>query len=255
MRISNDRLAPRLSAAIPVIAMLVGLLSCDSPPSHLTIATSTPGGTYDIIGTELARILERLPEFESVVAVPTAGSFDNIGLLTSDSVDLALVTKSALFAARDSLQDVRLLADLYSDAVQLLVGRDSGVGRVRDLAGKRVYLGSNGSGLRGIVGEMLEVANIDSVAQVLMRDGTERDGFQVASRKLIAGDLDAAFFVGGTPVAAVDSAMATDRFELLDLTLDIEDLQSGIPSRSRSGAPRRSRWRKSIPRCRRRRRA
>ena len=230
MKISKYRLAPHLSASIVVIGALVVLLSCSPPPSHLTIATSTPGGTYDIIGTELARILGRLPEprFDSVVARSTAGSFENIRLLASDSVELALVANSALVAVKDSLQDIRVVAVLYSDEMQVIVSKASGVERLQDLEGKRVYLGKDESGNRTVALEMLGSVGIESTALERMRSDNENDSYQDASRKLIEGSLDAGFFLGGTPVAAVDNAMATGRFELLDLSSDMDALQSAI---------------------------
>ena len=110
--------------------------------------------------------------------------------------------------------------------MQVIVSKASGVERLQDLAGKRVYLGKNESGNRTIALEMLESVGIESTAPERMRSGTENDSYQDTSRKLIEGSLDAAFFLGGTPVAAVNSAMATGRFELLDLSFDMDALQS-----------------------------
>lgn len=232
MKISKYRLMPRLSAPITVSGALVVLLSCSQPPSHLTIATATPGGTYHAIGTDLARILDRVlrEQFDSVRAIPTSGSSDNIDRLATGEVKLALVTRSALLAAQDSiLEEIRLLADLYPDVVQVLIRRDSVVGSLQDLTDMRVYLGRNGSGPETIAREMLSAVGVSSMAQDAMRRGTENDTYDEASSKLVSDSLDAAFFLGGTPVEAVESAMATGRFKLLDLSSDMGALQDSIP--------------------------
>lgn len=185
----------------------------------LTIATATPGGTYAVIGSELARILERLPELSSrqITALETAGSAHNLQLLMSGEADLALVKRTTLLQAPfDQRERIRLLADLYEDVLQVVVRNDSDVRRLADLAGKRIYVGRERSGTEAVAVEVLNGAGVAVNEQ--MRAGTQEDSFGEASRKLRQGLLDAAVFVSGTPVEPVTDTMASGCCALLDLS-------------------------------------
>jgi TRAP transporter TAXI family solute receptor len=65
----------------------------------------------------------------------TQGSGENIRLLDSGRVDLAIIQADA-----EITQDVRAIATLFSDAYQLVVTIDSGIATVGDLAGHRVAI-------------------------------------------------------------------------------------------------------------------
>ena len=191
----------------------------------LTIATATPGGTYAVIGSELARILNELPELSSrqVTAIQTAGSAHNVQLLMSGDVDLAFVKRTTLLRASPGQREqIRLLADLYQDVVQVVVRKDSDVRRMQDLVGKRIYVGLDNSGTNVVATEVLSQLGVEVTER--MRAGTEGDGFGEVSRKLQQGVLDAAFFAAGRPVDAVKDAMASGCCALLDLASEMPQL-------------------------------
>jgi TRAP transporter TAXI family solute receptor len=71
----------------------------------------------------------------------TQGSGENIRLVDSGQVDLAIVQADA-----EITQDVRAIATLFSDAYQLVVTTDSGIASVADLAGRRVAIPPADSG-------------------------------------------------------------------------------------------------------------
>ena len=115
----------------------------------------------------------------------------------------------------EQAEQIRLIAELYEDVVQVVVRKDSGIRSLGDLRGKRVYVGKDGSGTQVMAREMLDTVGVE--VTVSMRNGTEQDGLSAASEKLVNGDLDAAIFMAGTPTAAVKQAMASGECELLDL--------------------------------------
>ena len=65
----------------------------------------------------------------------TQGSGENIRLVDSGQVDLAIIQADA-----EITQDVRAIATLFADAYQLVVTIDSGIATVGDLAGHRVAI-------------------------------------------------------------------------------------------------------------------
>ena len=132
----------------------------------------------------------------------------------SGEADLALVKRTTLLQATpDQREQIRLLADLYEDVLQVVVRNDSDVRGLEDLAGKRIYVGREGSRTEVVAVEVLNGAGVLVNAET--RAGTEGDSFGEASMKLQQGVLDAAVFASGTPVEPVTDAMASGCCALL----------------------------------------
>ena len=144
-----------------ISAVVVVTLTCDHPrePQNLVISTGTPGGTYIIIGERLARILETYPRkgIAKVQPRPSAGSIENIERLVSSKADLALVVGPVL-ASHPDRQKVRALLALYSDVWQVVVRRDASIRGLRDMNGKRIFIGADGSGTKWLATRMLRAA-------------------------------------------------------------------------------------------------
>ncbi|UCH61837.1 MAG: TAXI family TRAP transporter solute-binding subunit [Fidelibacterota bacterium] len=203
-------------------------------PWQVTIATGTPGGTYSTLGEEFARILEGLPEapIDTAKAIPTSASVKNIELLAKDSVDIGFVMKPAISNAMvDQLAKLSVLARIYMDVVQIVVRKDAGIYSLRDLNAKKVYVGKEGSGTKIVAEKILDSLRVSPSIKV--KEGSYRE----ASRMLVSEELDAAFFVAGTPTEAVKMALGSGRCDLLDLG-DIRDrIIESIPDLNTSDIP------------------
>lgn len=114
---------------------------------QIVIATGPQTGTYYALGEALKRVLENTGTFASVETRVTDGSDENIrpiGEADSD-VDLTFVQGNA-----PRQPSTRLVATLYNEVLHILINT-SGAGEIKtiyDLQGKRVALGSAGSGTR-----------------------------------------------------------------------------------------------------------
>ena len=75
--------------AVAVLAIML-FYSRTQYPQRITIATATEGGTYNLLGDELAGILRRLHDqrIEDANALPTSGSIKNIELLLNPNLVL-----------------------------------------------------------------------------------------------------------------------------------------------------------------------
>ena len=225
---TNVRFVWVFGVLIVASILYLNVLPPEPWPDRLTIGTATPGGTYSILGRSLARILGQLPDerFPLVTAIETAGSVENIQLLVSQEA-LGLAQKTTLLRmSADQRSQIRVLADLYQDVVQVLVRRDSNIRQLQDLVGRRVYVGREASGTRIIATEVL--AQVGIPVMEAMTVGTDEDGYRDASLKLQRGVIDAAFFASGTPTEAVGNAMAAGCCDLLDLAAEMSKL-SGVP--------------------------
>jgi len=214
--------------AVLIVGAVIGVAlslrlypSKPGPWKQVTIATATPGGTYYLLGDELAGILERLPgkPIECVVAEPSSGAVKNVELLMdpNSTANVAFVMKSALLQASrenpETRQELCILARLYRDVVQIVVRKDIGIANIKDLKNKRVFIGPERSGTRLITTQILKSIGF-SEGNYTPDDATK---FAQAADRLIVGELDAAFFMAGTPTQAVQRVLEDGKCKLLSL--------------------------------------
>jgi TRAP transporter TAXI family solute receptor len=195
----------------------------DCQTRFLSIGTGGTGGVYYPYGGALARLIsEELPCVQATAEV-TGASVDNLKLLQQGKVDLAFTLADTLaeaaagtgpFAATGAVGDARVVAVLYTNYTHVVVRRDSGIRRVADLRGKVVSVGSPGSdGRKDVTRHGLGV----SESAGAMKD-----------RK-----LDAFFWSGGLPTAAVEDLAATPGLAI-DL-LPQDDLLPALQAGARGG--------------------
>lgn len=103
--------------------------------TRLTIAAGPTSGESFELANAIARVVEESYPRIRVDVYETQGSSENIRLVDSGRVDLAAIQADA-----NITQDVRVIATLFSDAYQLVVTTESGIGSVVDLVGKRVAI-------------------------------------------------------------------------------------------------------------------
>ena len=190
------------------------------------IGTGSTSGTYFPIAGIIASAISSPPGSRScdqggscgvpgliAVAQSTNGSVDNVdaigrGLLESGFVqaDVAYWAYhgSGVFKDKGAIADLRAIANLYPESVHLVVRRDAGIASVRDLKGRRVSLDREGSGTK-VDAELILMAYGLSPKDI----EAHHVSVGVAIDMLRAGELDAFFFVAGSPAKAV-SALAAD---------------------------------------------
>lgn len=191
---------------------------------QVTIATGTRGGTYLSLGEQYARVLLTLDApIEKALPLETAGSVQNIGLLRDpEGADIAFMLSLVLRMAKEEdpkiTEEIKVLANLYKDLVQVIVRKDLEIDGLKDLQGRRVYLGAKGSGTR-IVAEMLLLAmGLDPGSVIAGSSSLDEVGFLEATEMLLAEQLDAAFVLAGMPNEAVRAALESGECTLLDLS-------------------------------------
>lgn len=113
-----------------------------------TIATASQSGNYHRFGT----FLKTYGNTVDVKLRTTAGSMENLSLLAKGDVDAAIVQSDA-FAVYQKMNKKRLppteQTPLYTEAVQMIANKKSGIHTVKDLLphGKHIlYIGPKGSG-------------------------------------------------------------------------------------------------------------
>ena len=121
----------------------------------VSLGTATPGGGFPVYGAAFSETINQTDPTLHVQPRNTKGSLENIPLIESGQVDLALVTGEPLYEARNGIgigsgkppANLRLLTAMYSSPGMFAVNGDSPVRRIADLLGKPVAFGAQGSGL------------------------------------------------------------------------------------------------------------
>ena len=219
----DPRLGRRALLHAPLLTAL-GAVGClgpgwdELPAGTFTIATGNSGGVFDRYGEALATVLRRRLPALRVDTRPTDASVDNVELVADGSCALGMsLADTAADAVRgsgvfDHTLALTALARTYDSYVHLVVRADSGIDDVTALRGRRVGLGSPGSGTRVLATRILRQAGLDT-GDVRVTDQT----LEESAGALGARRLDAFFFVSGLPNSAVSTLAARLPIRLVEL--------------------------------------
>ncbi len=187
------------SAAALGIAASVGA-------QQLSIATGGTGGVYYPLGGALAAALQKNIPGLTATAEVTGGSVDNLKLIGSGKPYVAFaMTDASLDAYRgeDKFKGAKVamktLMVLYPNRMHVVSVEGKGISKMADLKGKRVSTGSPGSATEVMAFRVIEAAGLDKDKDMKR----ERLGAAESTNAIKDGKIDAYFFVGGLPTAAV----------------------------------------------------
>src|ERR1700704_6961697 len=187
----------------------------------ISIATGGTGGVYYPLGGGLANVLSKeIPGLQATAEV-TGGSVDNLKLINSGQSELAFVMADAALDAlngedkfKGSKVPVRTLMVLYPNQMHVVTIEGTGIEKLADLKGKRVSTGSPGSATEVFAFRVMEAAGLDKDRDVRR----ERLGAAESVNAIKDRKIDAFFWVGGLPTAAVTDLGATPgvKIKLID---------------------------------------
>lgn len=117
----------------------------------LSFGTATPGGGFPVFGNAFAEVMNAADPGIVIAPRNTKGSAENIPLLESGGLDIALVAGEPAYEAFAGIgrppTNLKVLTAIYSSPGMFVVRADSPYRRISDLKGKRVAFGASGSGL------------------------------------------------------------------------------------------------------------
>jgi len=199
----------RFLAACVVAAMALALwtpAATSAPAVRLSIVTGGTGGVYFPLGGGLAQLISRhIPGVQATAEV-TPASVDNMRLIGAKRADVAFTLADTAFDAFKGLEAFRgnpipimTLTPLYNNFNHLVTIDGSGVAAIADVRGKRVSVGSPGSGTEVTALRLLEAAGIDPERDIRK----ERLGVAESADALRDRKIDAFFWSGGLPTSGV----------------------------------------------------
>ncbi|MET7533372.1 TAXI family TRAP transporter solute-binding subunit [Streptomyces goshikiensis] len=229
-RISRRRALQGLGVVLALLGLLLWWLKPfaePEPSGDLTFSTGVRSGVYHLYGELLKQALATDMPGMKVRLETSEGSQQNLQRVSAGQADFTVATADAVAKYRadgkPGAESLRGCARLYDDYVQLVVPAGSPVQSTRDLKGKRVAVGQNGSGVRLIADRLLAAAKLNPV-----RDITPVSiGIDTMPAELEAGRIDAFFWSGGLPTNAVKELSERFDIRLVQLGDLVEPLQAG----------------------------
>ena len=145
------------AALVVIVAFVVAFQFIKpAPPDRVVMATGGVDGAYHAFAKRYAESLAR--EGITLELRPTAGSVENLELLRSGAVSLALVQGGVDDEVPAQLYS---LGSVYYEPLWLFHRKEVPFRHLRDLAGRRLAVGPEGSGTRALAGRLLRENGID----------------------------------------------------------------------------------------------
>jgi len=188
---------------------------------NISIGTGGTGGVYYPMGGGLAAVLSKYVPGMQATAEVTGGSVDNLKLIGTEKPYIGFTMADAGLDAlkgqdkfKGNQVPLRTLMVLYPNRMHLVSVEGKGVNKIGDLRGKRISTGSPGSATEVMAFRILEAAGIDKDKDVKR----ERLGVAESVNAMKDNKIDAFFWVGGLPTAAVTDLANTPgtKIKLID---------------------------------------
>jgi len=192
---------------IAVAGLVIALRYVEPPPpKQITMATGGEGGAYFAYGQRYSNLLAE--HGVEVELISTEGSIENLQLLESGDVDVALLQGGTAMPA-DS-EWLRTLGGLFYEPFWVFAQSSEQPLTFKALAGGRVAIGSEGSGTRDLAMKLQREygKNWDDGTAVAL-------GGTAAADALVAGQVDAVAFTAGISAPYVDRLLKDEDTQLV----------------------------------------
>lgn len=195
-----------MKSTIRILGALLLAIASVAQAQNISIATGGTGGVYYPMGGGMAAVLSKAIPGMQATAEVTGGSVANMQLIGTGKPYIAFTQADAAIDALKG-QDkfagkpipVRTLAVLYPNRMHVVTIEGTGITKITDMKGKRVSTGSGGSATEVFAFRVIEAAGLDKDKDMTR----ERLGVAESVNALKDRKIDAFFWVGGLPTAAV----------------------------------------------------
>lgn len=166
--------------------LLSVLGGCSQKPSSVTLSTGTVGSYYHRLGTQI-NYSTNTTVGVSVRNFDSQGSQENIQRLLNHQVDFAI---AQLDVANEPMRSgkVKAVAILAKEYVHIIIRKNSEIKTFDDLQGKRVAVGTPGSGILFTARQLIQADKL--------KIQEDNSNFDEAFKKLKSRQVDAVIYVG-----------------------------------------------------------
>jgi uncharacterized protein len=206
-----------LSKGLAVILCIVGMswlalvYFVPAPPSKFTIATGAKNQTYEAIGKRYREILAR--SHVDVELRLTNGAVDNIKLLNDPTSGIKVGIAQGGISDSDQSPDLLSLGRINYQIYWVFHRATEMLNDLRQLKGKRIAIGPQGSGQRATTEKILGISGVNSENSALLNLTT-----QGAENALIEGQIDALFLPIALDAPILQSLLKNPRLRPMSFT-------------------------------------
>lgn len=189
-------------------------------PANLILATGGTSGTYYPFGGAMAQIFNSKIEGMNVTAQSTGASVENLKLIGKKEVELAIVQndttdyalKGIEVFAGGKIENVRAIASLYPEVIQIVVSGKSGITSLAEIKGKKFSVGAPGSGVEANARQIFEAIGLT------YKDFTPNYlSFSESADQYKDNLIDGFLFTSGIPNSAIQDVGAQNQLTFLSI--------------------------------------
>ena len=203
-----------LKISLPILALVILMFFITSrfiqpaPEKKLVIATGSKTGNYYKVAKEYKKLLEA--NKIEVTLLNTAGSVENVKLLKEGKADIGFVQNGIIKPENTNLE---FLANIYYEPLWIFYKNDNyTIDYLIQLIGKKISIGSNGSGTKDLSLKLLEDNGINSTNSTLLSHDSK-----TAKEKLLNEEIDAVFMVTSHESQAVQELLENPKINVLSI--------------------------------------
>jgi len=208
-------------------SVAVSLLVCAGAAraaEFVSIATGGTAGTYYPIGGAIAQAVSKGGTLRATAETGNA-SVANLNLIGKGEIEIGFAQNDTSFWAyngqhmfKEPMKNLRTVASLYPEHIQVIIAKDAKIGTINDLKGKRVSVGTAGSGVEADVRALFEVAKLQySDMRINHLD------FGATTSRFKDNQIDVGFVVAGYPTASIMDLTTSKDVSLLSFSQDFLD--------------------------------
>lgn len=165
----------------------IALTGCTTSNQTLTISSGANGGAYERIGKQIIASADEVGKMTIHDNYHSQGSQQNLEHLLNGETDLAIVQLDVASEAMKTGK-VEAIVVLAHEYLHLITRADSDIKNFSDLQGKRVAIGTPGSGIYFTAKRLFKITNLNIIE--------EKIGFDQSFGKLKQRQIDAMIYVG-----------------------------------------------------------
>lgn len=223
---STNGVAVTISRSIKIftaLALIIGCAPLVSAKTFITIGSGSTTGLYYPTAVGMAKIVNEAGIDVRANARSTGASVFNCRAVGAGKLQMGISQNNVAYYAYNGsgvkafkgkpVKNLRGLAVLYPETIQILARKDSGIDSIADMKGKRVYVGDIGSGTEQDVKHLFGAYGIsldDLKAPVRGSAGS-------AVGLLRDGKIDAMFYTVGLGASAITEAAQTAPIDLVSV--------------------------------------
>lgn len=228
---------------------IAAIFVADITPAYadktITVGTAGVTGVYYPAGGAICRLMNRTRKETGIrcAVESTGGSINNLEAIRKGDLDLGVVQSDLLYNAYNGTEifsdvgadkKLRTLFALHAEPFTVVARKSSGITNFDDLKGKRVSIGSPGSGMRATMEDLMNKKGWTDKTFAAVVEVKPND----LASALCGNKVDAIVYAGGHPNGTIQQLTSSCDTKLVNVTGPvIDDLVAKHPFYSRATIP------------------